>query len=68
MNDATAPVIAIDGPSGAGKGTVAKRVAAALGWRWLDSGALYRVVGLAGERAALAPDDVAGLERLARDL
>ena len=68
MNDATAPVIAIDGPSGAGKGTVAKRVAAALGWRWLDSGALYRVVGLAGERAALAPDDEAGHARLARDL
>ncbi len=68
MSVEPAPVIAIDGPSGAGKGTVAKRVAAALGWRWLDSGALYRIVGLAGERAALAADDEAGHARLARDL
>ncbi len=63
-----APVIAIDGPSGSGKGTIAKRVATALGWSWLDSGALYRIVGLKGERARLGVDDEAGHARLARDL
>lgn len=64
----TVPVIAIDGPSGAGKGTVARRVAEALGWHWLDSGALYRAVGLAGVRHGLAADDEPGHARLARDL
>ena len=54
------PVIAIDGPGGSGKGTVARRVAQALGWHLLDSGALYRLVGLAGARAGLAPGDEAG--------
>jgi len=49
------PVIAIDGPSGSGKGTVARRVAHSLGFHWLDSGALYRLVGLAGAQAGLAP-------------
>jgi cytidylate kinase len=41
-----APVITIDGPSGSGKGTIARRIASALGWHLLDSGALYRLVGL----------------------
>ena len=59
------PVIAIDGPSGSGKGTVSRRVAARLGWRLLDSGALYRLLALAGARAGLAPDDPAGHARLA---
>jgi CMP/dCMP kinase len=45
------PVIAIDGPSASGKGTVASRVAAALGFHYLESGALYRLVALAGEAA-----------------
>jgi len=44
------PVIAIDGPSGSGKGTIARRVAKALGFHLLDSGALYRLVALAAER------------------
>jgi cytidylate kinase len=44
---ATAPVLTIDGPSGSGKGTVSRMVAHALGWHYLDSGALYRAVGLA---------------------
>ena len=52
-----APVIAIDGPSGSGKGTVSREVAAALGWHLLDSGALYRLVGVAGLQAGLAPGD-----------
>lgn len=42
----TVPVVTIDGPSGSGKGTLAKRVADALGWHLLDSGALYRIVGV----------------------
>ena len=54
-------VIAIDGPSASGKGTVARRAAAALGFHFLDSGALYRLVALAADdprrRAALLQDD-----------
>lgn len=62
------PVIAIDGPSGSGKGTVARHVARKLGWHLLDSGALYRLVALAGMRAGLAPHDVDGHARLAQGL
>ena len=43
--DTSIPVIAIDGPSGSGKGTLAQAVAQRLGWHLLDSGALYRIVG-----------------------
>jgi cytidylate kinase len=60
------PVIAIDGPSASGKGTVAQKVAHALGFHFLDSGALYRLVGLAGlERGVAldAPDAVAAVAR-----
>jgi CMP/dCMP kinase len=64
----SAPVIAIDGPSGSGKGTVSRRVAQALGWHWLDSGALYRLVGLAGAQAGLAADDRAGHAALAQSM
>lgn len=60
------PVIAIDGPTASGKGTVAAGVAAALGFHYLDSGALYRVVGLAALRAGVAPDDGPALAGLAR--
>jgi cytidylate kinase len=62
------PVLAIDGPSGSGKGTVSRRLAAELGWHLLDSGALYRLVALAGVRSGLAADDVAGHARLAHAL
>jgi len=61
-----APVICVDGPSGAGKGTVSLRLAAALGWHLLDSGALYRVVGFACRQAGVSLDDsdaVAGVAR-----
>ena len=51
--NAVVPVIAIDGPSASGKGTVASRVAAALGFHYLDSGALYRLTALAARRAGL---------------
>ena len=60
-----APVIAIDGPSASGKGTVAARLAQALGYHYLDSGALYRLVALAALRHGVALDDTAGLARLA---
>ncbi len=48
---AAVPVIAIDGPSGSGKGTISRAVARALGWHFLDSGALYRAVGVAALRS-----------------
>ncbi|MBT8090619.1 MAG: (d)CMP kinase [Gammaproteobacteria bacterium] len=59
------PVIAIDGPSGSGKGTIARRVAKSLGWHLLDSGALYRLVALSAGKAGVALDDVDGLARIA---
>lgn len=62
------PVIAIDGPSGSGKGTVARLVARRLGWHLLDSGALYRLVALAGLARGLAGDDESGHGVLARGL
>ncbi len=49
------PVITIDGPSSSGKGTLAARVAAALGWHYLDSGVLYRAVGLAAQARGVLP-------------
>jgi 3-phosphoshikimate 1-carboxyvinyltransferase len=64
----TAPVIAIDGPSASGKGTVAERVAAAMGYHYLDSGSLYRLSALAALRAGLALDDEAGVAALATGL
>jgi len=58
MSGTAVPVIAIDGPSASGKGTVAAAVAHALGFHYLDSGALYRIVGLvASERGANLDDD-----------
>ena len=68
LAEITAPVIAIDGPSASGKGTVAERVAAALGYHYLDSGSLYRLTALAARRAGLALDDEAGVAELAAGL
>lgn len=59
------PVIAIDGPSGSGKGTVARQVAARLGFHLLDSGALYRLVALAAGAGRVALDDEPALAALA---
>jgi cytidylate kinase len=59
------PVITIDGPSGSGKGTVSRAVAKALGWSLLDSGALYRLVALAGRRASISLSDGPALGQLA---
>jgi 3-phosphoshikimate 1-carboxyvinyltransferase len=63
-----APVIAIDGPSASGKGTVAARVAAALGYAYLDSGALYRLTALAAKRARIDWADEAGVAAVAAGL
>ena len=64
MTASALPLIAIDGPSGVGKSTTARRVAARLGWPYLDTGAMYRAAALAIHRAGLALEDRAGLERL----
>jgi cytidylate kinase len=61
-------VIAIDGPAGAGKSTVARAVAAELGFTYLDSGAMYRSVALAAQEAGVDADDGAGLGPLAEGL
>jgi cytidylate kinase len=58
-------VIAIDGPAGAGKSTVARAVAEELGYRYLDTGAMYRAVTLAALRAGVDSDDAPGLAALA---
>ncbi|MBL8435034.1 MAG: bifunctional 3-phosphoshikimate 1-carboxyvinyltransferase/cytidylate kinase [Zoogloea sp.] len=62
------PVLAIDGPSASGKGTVAARVAAALGFEHLDSGALYRIVALAALEKGVALDDEAAVAAIAAAL
>ena len=59
-----APVIAIDGPSGSGKGTLAKALAAKLGWHLLDSGSLYRIVGWAAESRGVPLDAESQLAEL----
>ena len=59
------PVITIDGPSGAGKGTISQRVAEALGWHMLDSGSLYRLLALAATLDALDFADEEALAELA---
>ncbi len=61
-------VIAIDGPSASGKGTVAREVARALGFHYLESGALYRLVALASLRQGVAPHETARRAQLAREL
>lgn len=62
------PVIAIDGPAASGKGTVARMVAERLGFHFLDSGALYRLAGLAALRSGTDPGDEAAVTALARRL
>jgi CMP/dCMP kinase len=59
------PIVTIDGPSGSGKGTISRAVARRLGWYLLDSGALYRLVALAGTDAGLAAGDAPGHAALA---
>lgn len=64
----TIPVVTIDGPSGSGKGTVSRQLAQELGFHFLDSGALYRLLGLAASRRGLALDDEPALAALGTDL
>jgi cytidylate kinase len=68
MNTAVVPVLAIDGPSGSGKGTISRAVADRLGWHFLDSGALYRAAGLAASWAEIDLADAEALARCARDV
>ena len=68
MADSTPIQIAIDGPSASGKGTVAKTVATALGYTYLDSGALYRSVALVGSRLGIDLDDGPALAELIHSL
>jgi len=62
------PIVAIDGPAGAGKSTVARRLAEALGFVLVDTGAMYRTVALAARRAGLAIEDAQAVGALARTL
>ena len=62
------PVIAIDGPAASGKGTVAKGLANALGFHYLESGALYRLVALVAQRESIDPNDASALAQVASAL
>jgi CMP/dCMP kinase len=62
------PIVTIDGPSGSGKGTVSRAIARQAGWHLLDSGALYRLVALAGTRAAVGEGDVSAHAALAANM
>jgi len=62
------PVLTIDGPSGSGKGTIARRVADHLGWHLLDSGALYRLVAVDAHKKGVDLGEIDQLARLAEDL
>jgi len=66
--DAPIPVIAVDGPSGAGKGTITQMLAKRLGWHLLDSGALYRLTALSAQRRQVDFSDEAALARVAAEL
>ncbi|MGB2110304.1 MAG: (d)CMP kinase, partial [Marinobacter vinifirmus] len=68
MTQTKAPVIAVDGPGGSGKGTITQMLARKLGWHLLDSGALYRLTALAATRQGVALDDEAGLVKVAATL
>jgi len=61
------PVLAIDGPSGTGKGAVGGRIAKTRGWHLLDSGALYRAFAFAANEEGIAPDDIEGINALDRE-
>ncbi|MDD5033755.1 MAG: (d)CMP kinase [Methylococcaceae bacterium] len=62
------PVVTLDGPAGAGKGTVSRALAQRLGWRYLDSGAIYRSLAVAVMDEGLALEDRAGISAIARTM
>ena len=62
------PIVTIDGPTGSGKGTISRAIAGRTGWHLLDSGALYRLVALAGVAAGLASEDAPGHATLAASM
>ncbi|WP_020562927.1 (d)CMP kinase [Methylosarcina fibrata] len=62
------PVLTIDGPSGAGKGTVSRRVAKQLGWHYLDSGSIYRSLAVAVQKQAIDMNDAAAIARVAESM
>jgi cytidylate kinase len=68
VDSSPVPIITIDGPSGSGKGTIARRVATHLGWHLLDSGALYRLVAFAAAKQGVDPADEARHARIAETL
>ncbi len=68
MSITTVPIVTIDGPSSSGKGTISRLVAARVGWNLLDSGALYRLVALAGVHRNIDPDDVPEHVSIARTM
>jgi cytidylate kinase len=68
MTEKSVPVITVDGPSGSGKGTLGQWLAQHLGWHFLDSGAVYRVLALAASRNEVPLDDAVALVSLAHEL
>jgi cytidylate kinase len=68
VNQGQPPVVTVDGPSGSGKGTVSRQLAVRLGWHYLDSGALYRLVALAALRKRIDLGDANALGALAAGL
>jgi len=65
---ANIPVMTLDGPAGAGKGTVSRAIARRLGWHYLDSGAIYRALAVAVQDAGVALDDVDGIVAVAEGM
>ncbi len=66
--NAVAPVLTVDGPSGAGKGTVSRGIAKAMGWHYLDSGSIYRALAVELQNLKVSVDDESGVAAVARRL
>ncbi len=62
------PVMTLDGPAGAGKGTVSRGIAKRLGWHYLDSGAIYRSLAIAVQDASVELDDIIGMVEVANKM